>query len=147
VKSEKYLIEREGPDGTQWYADDHVCFWTKNWRQGDSFEWGEALQQTREWHGSICRELSQVEDEQRFDGAPAMSATWTVQSGSVFYGQEVVTYKSNNGEWAYGYGTELGDTLAVETIVTGFTSEDEAFRAASWHCYEVAEERALDVSA
>lgn len=68
---------------------------------------------------------------------------WTVQNGGVFHGQEIETWKSSDGEWAFGYGTEVSGHLLLETLVTGFASESEAFDAANQHCYESACELAM----
>lgn len=68
--------------------------------------------------------------------------TWTVQNGDKFHGQEIETWKSDSGEWGYGYGTQIGDHLLLETLVTGFATEADAFSAADRYCYESACESA-----
>lgn len=69
---------------------------------------------------------------------------WVVQNDARFYGQEIETWKSTSGEWAYGYGTEISGYLLVETLVTGFDSETAALEAAERYCYECAVEAACD---
>lgn len=76
-----------------------------------------------------------------------MGTTWTVQNGGKFFGKEIVTFKSTEGVWAYGYGTKLSGVLAIETIVTGFKSEEGAVSAGYQHCQECAEESAADACA
>lgn len=71
-----------------------------------------------------------------------MRNEWTVQNSSEFHGQEVQSWKSKDGDWGYAYGMELFGVLAIETLVTGFASESDAFRDAYQHCYDSACESA-----
>lgn len=61
---------------------------------------------------------------------------WTVQNDASFHGYQVETWKSSEGEWAFGYGTVLSGQLCLETLCTGFDSEASALDAAHQHCYE-----------
>lgn len=69
---------------------------------------------------------------------------WTCQEGYEYFGQEIVTFKSGGGEWAYAYGTMLGEVLAIETLVTGFKTEEEAQQAAYDMCREYAQYSACE---
>lgn len=76
--------------------------------------------------------------------APRDETCWVAQDSREFFGKEVVSFKSNHGEWGFAYGTELSGVLAVETLVAGFASEEEAFQAGHNYCYANAEESAVD---
>lgn len=85
----------------------------------------------------------QAEELKALKEQVATGTTWTVMEDRVFNGQEVTSWKSDKGDWAFGYGIELKGVLAMETIVTGFNSQDEAFIAAEAHCFEAMRESAL----
>lgn len=88
----------------------------------------------------LARILARVDGE-----GETTRAEWVVQDGRIFYEDEVWSYKSTAGEWGFGYGTNLKGILAIETLVIGFDSEEEAFTAAEAHCRESAEESACEV--
>jgi len=75
-----------------------------------------------------------------------MKTEWTVQHGYEFHNQEVELLLSNQGEWAFAYGTQVKGIHVIETIITGFRTEQEAMEAANDHCYQAAEEKAIEAS-
>lgn len=96
-------------------------------------------------YGPIGREILRLSAEvDRLKALASGDTVWVCQDSREFFGQEVVSFKSNHNEWGYAYGIWLSGTLAIETLVVGFASEEEAFQAAHKHCYESAEESAAD---
>ena len=61
----RFLVEREGVDGIEYYAEDvHGC-WVKNWREADILTKAQAHDAAL-WHmdvGAAMRPLSEVEAE------------------------------------------------------------------------------------
>lgn len=94
---------------------------------------------------AVVEEILRLSAEvDRLKALTSGETVWVCQDSREFFGQEVVSFKSNHNEWGYAYGLWLSGTLAIETLVVGFASEEEAFQAAHKHCYESAEESAAD---
>jgi hypothetical protein len=75
-----------------------------------------------------------------------MATTWTVSDALEFWGRDFQTWKSDTGEWAYGYGTEIGGELYLESLVTGFATEQAAIDAAYDYGRELAQESACEAN-
>lgn len=143
MQSEKgWLIELRGGSPPRWLYVDMDAPALLSWTTDPNL----ALRFARESDALAARaSFRRLEDtivtEHVWHGGKS-SVEWIVQNSSVFHGQEVETWKSKDGEWGYAYGTELSGVLAAETLVTGFASEEDAFRAANQHCYDSACESA-----
>lgn len=59
----RFLVEREGVDGTEYFAQDAPGYWTSNWRHGDLMGFDEAVDVVAYKYGATIRPLSEVEAE------------------------------------------------------------------------------------